>query len=894
MNTQEHGGQWWQLWLSFMLLITGFLVILVHLHHVTHPTWEPPLTPRLALRPRAGLNLPPEALDTPRFLRDVAESGVLWIRVEIPWSEIEPIPGQYRWAEWDRRVQNVEQAGLYFIALLNTSPSWARSQEDADNPLAPPSDPQTMAHFARAFASRYREHVRYYQVWDEPNISPHWGHRETDPLGYVYLLKSVSTAIRAVDEDAVILSAGLAPTLDPGRINRNDLAYLRELYTLGANMWFDVLAWEPYGFDYPPEEPPDENRLNFRRYELARAIMQEFGDDETPIWFVAFGWNASSQGTPWKEVSRAQQAEYLRRAYQWVKAHAPYVGPMLWTHARPALPSTAPEWGFALWSPNGRPQPAWASLQSIAELPSMDVGTHKLQHNFPPITLSFWGSAVALEVQAGPRWDIVWVSIDGQPAPLLPKDAQGRAYLNLYRPHPTTLVVPLAYNLTRRSHVLTVLQGPGDPIWPLKALIVPLPGHGDKRQVFFLVLGFVLMSVALYRIRFGYIRFPLIVPCSPPTKFFMYSVGSIIILAPFASQYVRIGPWVVAPPVLGGLAAGVAFVTAWFKSGVCLKWHWGRWDWMVGLGVFISVLGVAVMFGETSWGIFWTRVGVPFVVFVIVILFGIWGEGSQWATRIPSLLTTTFTVSGTLLALTNLIYLFDGQPPFRLRGFFGSPNHLALILVRILPLALIHARAGTGHIKAKISVLLIGVTLVLTGSRSVWLLGIPALILALGFTSAGKTKGLSLAFLVGGIFMIWRGGTTLQHRWLIWRGTWTLIKHHPWLGVGVGNFPQMYPMYALPSAWREPLLYHAHNVLLHTAAEIGIPGTLAFAYLLFQALRRPSSTRISQAAKASLLAGLACGLVDAFWALDDLAYLTALTWAFLYLPKESTASPQKE
>lgn len=57
-----------------------------------------------------------------------------------------------------------------------------------------------------------------------------------------------------------------------------------------------------------------------------------------------------------------------------------------------------------------------------------------------------------------------------------------------------------------------------------------------------------------------------------------------------------------------------------------------------------------------------------------------------------------------------------------------------------------------------------------------------------------------------------------------------MIKDNPLIGVGLGNFRYRYPEYMLKA--KEHFL-HAHNVFLQIAVEMGIPGLLAFLWLLF-------------------------------------------------------------
>ncbi len=59
-----------------------------------------------------------------------------------------------------------------------------------------------------------------------------------------------------------------------------------------------------------------------------------------------------------------------------------------------------------------------------------------------------------------------------------------------------------------------------------------------------------------------------------------------------------------------------------------------------------------------------------------------------------------------------------------------------------------------------------------------------------------------------------------------WQAAEEMFIAHPVLGVGIGNYAEAYPVYALPH-WSDPL-GHAHNYYLNVAAETGILGLLAY------------------------------------------------------------------
>jgi len=59
-----------------------------------------------------------------------------------------------------------------------------------------------------------------------------------------------------------------------------------------------------------------------------------------------------------------------------------------------------------------------------------------------------------------------------------------------------------------------------------------------------------------------------------------------------------------------------------------------------------------------------------------------------------------------------------------------------------------------------------------------------------------------------------------------WIAAIGMFTDHPWLGVGIGNYPVAYARYAI-GRWRDPL-GHAHNYYLNIAAEAGAVGLLAY------------------------------------------------------------------
>lgn len=140
-----------------------------------------------------------------------------YIKQTFPWRELEPRPDEWDFTQSDRIVDlaNRDDIDLQIIARLGEAPNWS-----IDNPIignddvhdTPPDDLEAWGNYCGTIAERYAGRIMAYQVWNEPNLQREWGLQELSASDYVEMLAICSEAIRAVDSEAVIISAGLSPT----------------------------------------------------------------------------------------------------------------------------------------------------------------------------------------------------------------------------------------------------------------------------------------------------------------------------------------------------------------------------------------------------------------------------------------------------------------------------------------------------------------------------------------------------------------------------------------------------------------------------------------------------------------------------------------------------------
>ncbi len=792
----------------------------------------------------------------------VREAGFGWVRQRFPWREIEPQPGQFDWARWDAIVAATRREGLALIAVLDTAPAWAQSPAERQNPLAPPQYDTPFALFAGAFAARYGDEITCYQVWDQPNIYPHWGSGEIDPAAYARLLALAAKEIRAADDDAVILSAGLAPNTEEGGRNMSEVAFLEGLYHAGAADSFDVVAAKPYGFwSGPDDRRVDPSVLNFSRLILMREAMVANGDAATPIWAVEFGWNALPDGwqgraSPWGTDSVARQRQRVEEAVQRARQEWPWLGVLGWAEWQPAAPPDDPRWGFALLDAGGHPLPFYSVLHAITRtayppLPPQPAVPAQLPV-FGGIALLAFVGALAI----APRFP--WRQWGARAETAYLSASEWRQWA--------------AFGLALAAYYLS----------PWLVLSLALLG--------------LLFALTLLRLDLALWYTVVSVPLFLFPKVLLGMGLSLVEVLTLACVFAVVVRAVTASP--GGLRSlGLQRLSGWARSLSSL-------DRAV---LFFGVLGAVSILFSSLRGVSIREYRL--VVFEPVLFYLVLRQArlrpQQWARLADALVLSGVAVSLYGLyqyAFTDAVIVAEGVR--RIRAMYGSPNNVSLFLGRMIPVAAALALTGSPlrrrwHALALAPMLL---CLFLTYSRAAWLLGLPAALVSLAWLRGQRTSRAVLGVLViCGLLIVPLAGTerltslldfgqgTSFRRIRLWQASVDMIRDYPLTGVGLDNFLYRYPEYMLADAWEEPNLSHPHNIVLDYWTRLGIGGVVALLWLLgayfalalssYRRLPDGDSRGIMLGFTASMVGTVVHGLVDNSYFLVDLAFAFMLNLA---------------
>ncbi len=323
--------------------------------------------------------------DVAALTDDISQLGMHWVKQTIYWRDLEPVRGQIDFATLDEIVNRFTSANLKILFTVTTSPAWARSYILENGPSDNLADYGT---FVAALAQRYAGRVQAYEIWNEPNRRSEWSCTEstTNPrfckAKYSDLLGIAYKAIKSVDANAVVVSAGLAPTGYNDGINAiDDRLFLKNLYANGLGDISDAVGAHPLGWANPPDsaccaaaegvKTHFENPSFYFRNTLDdyRKIIVDSKDSSTPIWVTKFGWGTSEDtNAPDKNIvfvsytSLDQQATYDNRAFE-LGTELGFIGPMFLSNLNGCQAGGDVEsCYYSLLDPSGTPRPAFNNL----------------------------------------------------------------------------------------------------------------------------------------------------------------------------------------------------------------------------------------------------------------------------------------------------------------------------------------------------------------------------------------------------------------------------------------------------------------------------------------------------------------------------------------------------
>lgn len=227
------------------------------------------------------------------------EAGAGFIRMDFLWDDIEPESGKFIFDKYDEIVRILELNNIGILGILNYNARWLGGTGKWNYP---PAENHFFVNYALKVVSRYRERIKYWEIWNEPDSSLYWA-KQDGLKGYSDLLREVYSAIKKIDCETRVLNGGFA----------NGQLSVRQFYSQGVKDYFDIL--NIHLFVSPFEQSGLERAAAYP--ELVQQIMAENSDGDKKVWITEIGCPGVDTGTQTKDwwlgknPTEEEQADWL-------------------------------------------------------------------------------------------------------------------------------------------------------------------------------------------------------------------------------------------------------------------------------------------------------------------------------------------------------------------------------------------------------------------------------------------------------------------------------------------------------------------------------------------------------------------------------------------------------
>ncbi|MCX7048820.1 MAG: beta-galactosidase [Candidatus Sumerlaeota bacterium] len=161
-----------------------------------------------------------ETLDRKMFTPErtyphLAQLGVKWARCQTGWARTETVKGQYDFAWLDSVVDSLLKMGIqpwFNLGYGNRLYTPKAPDESAVGwiPIFDDDAKQAWLKYVRAISEHYKDRVKYWELWNEPNITKFWQPSKPSARDYVEFVKLTAPEIKKQIPDAVIIGGAMA------------------------------------------------------------------------------------------------------------------------------------------------------------------------------------------------------------------------------------------------------------------------------------------------------------------------------------------------------------------------------------------------------------------------------------------------------------------------------------------------------------------------------------------------------------------------------------------------------------------------------------------------------------------------------------------------------------
>ncbi len=306
-----------------------------------------------------------------------AKVGLRSLRERLSWSAVNPEPGRFEWGRYRTNADIQRAHGIDVYPVFHDTPKWARVAAVDDRGNYPPDDPRTVYEFARRLTLDLGSAVRFFELWNEPDIFFFGGH----PWDMAAIIKAGYLGIKDADPTVGVLKSSRSAGAE----------FWRCLLANGIGPFFDIWNQHFYG---APEQV-------FALIQEDRDLMAAAGIDR-PIWMTEMGRRSVPANDGTYAIPERLQVSYLLRAYACGLAAG--LDRFMYFYLQEFL-----EYGVNLWGlqrANLDPKPAFVAMATLIR--------QVQQANVIGVLQEGKRYGIVFERQSGDCVALVW-SLEGSP-----------------------------------------------------------------------------------------------------------------------------------------------------------------------------------------------------------------------------------------------------------------------------------------------------------------------------------------------------------------------------------------------------------------------------------------------------------------------------------------------
>jgi hypothetical protein len=212
------------------------------------------------------------------------------IRAWWDWANVEWIKGKFNWKTTDLQVELCDKYKLEIIPtiLRMYGPRWTVPNKFQ----TPPDNLSLWDNYLTRTVKRYKGRVKYWEIWNEPDISPILKHK---PELYFKLLKRNYTQIKQIDPKAEVIGiCGSHMWFFKAAVEANALDYL------------DIVSYHSYYNKYNPEHALLQWDKNFQT-----LLTEKYPGKKIRLWNTEVGLVGERGGHVVPEENNARAAALL-------------------------------------------------------------------------------------------------------------------------------------------------------------------------------------------------------------------------------------------------------------------------------------------------------------------------------------------------------------------------------------------------------------------------------------------------------------------------------------------------------------------------------------------------------------------------------------------------------